>query len=332
MKKLVVSLLSVFLYITLPTLASTGWANDSHALPSPKVIKVTPQIYAILAPIELPNKSNQGYMANSAAIIGDKGVILIDTGFSNEIGQMLKKTVAGITDKPVTHIINTHDHGDHILGNNAFKNTTIISSAKCQATMEKSGYEWLGLLEGMTLAVNMFRIETDDEIFYNPTGGPYGFGANENLDGETRRQGVEVKWAYQYKGVIAGANYTRMKAKIYGGLYDGSDVPNVPENRVAANLGYAFDMGLFLGLNGVYMGSRYLISDFNNSAVKQDDYTVVNAKIKYDWRWLTFFVDLNNIFDEEYSSYGGLNFLGEPGYYPSPEFNVLAGVTARYGF
>ena len=150
MKKLVVSLLSVFLYITLPTLASTGWANDSHALPSPKVIKVTPQIYAILAPIELPNKSNQGYMANSAAIIGDKGVILIDTGFSNEIGQMLKKTVAGITDKPVTHIINTHDHGDHILGNNAFKNTTIISSAKCQATMEKSGYEWLGLLEGMT--------------------------------------------------------------------------------------------------------------------------------------------------------------------------------------
>lgn len=190
----------------------------------------------------------------------------------------------------------------------------------------------IGLLDGMTLAVNMFRLETDDEIFYNPTGGPFGFGANENLDGETRRQGVEVKWAYQYKGVIAGANYTRMKAKIRGGLYDGSDVPNVPENRVSADLGYAFDMGLFMGVNGVYMGSRYLISDFNNSAVKQDDYTVVNAKIKYDWRWLSFFVDLNNIFDEEYSSYGGLNFLGEPGYYPSPEFNVLAGVTARYGF
>ena len=190
----------------------------------------------------------------------------------------------------------------------------------------------IGMLEGMTLAVNMFRIETEDEIFYNPSGGPFGFGANENLDGESTRQGFEVKWAYHYKGWITGANYTHMKTDIDGGAYDNSSIPNVPENRVSANLGYAFDMGLFLGVNGLYMGSRYLISDFNNSAVKQDDYTVVNAKIKYDWRWLSFFVDLNNIFDEEYSSYGGLNFLGEPGYYPSPEFNVLAGVTARYGF
>ena len=190
----------------------------------------------------------------------------------------------------------------------------------------------IGLLDGMTMAFNMFRIETEDEIFYNPAGGPFGFGANENLDGETTRQGFEVKWAYHYKGWITGANYTHMKTEIDGGVYDNSAIPNVPENRVSANLGYAFDMGLFCGVNGIYMGSRYLISDFTNSAVKQDDYTVVNAKIKYDWRWLSLFLDINNIFDEEYSSYGGLNFLGEPGYYPSPEFNVLVGVTARYGF
>ena len=150
MNRLCVSMLSVFLCITLPALASIVWANDNNALPSPKVIKVTSQIYAILAPIELPNKSNRGYMANSAAIIGDKGVILIDTGFSEEIGQMLKKTIAGITDKPITHVINTHDHGDHILGNIAFNDATIISSAKCQASMEKAGYEWLGILEGIT--------------------------------------------------------------------------------------------------------------------------------------------------------------------------------------
>ncbi len=190
----------------------------------------------------------------------------------------------------------------------------------------------VGLLDGMTLAVNMFRLETEDEIFYNPGGGPYGFGANENMDGETTRQGVEVKWAYQYKGWIAGANYTRIKAKIDGGVYDNSTIPNVPENRVSANLGYAFDMGLFLGVNGLYMGSRYLISDFNNAFVKQDDYSVVNAKIKYDWRLLSFFVDINNIFNEEYESYAGLNWANIPGYYPSPEFNVLAGVTARYGY
>ena len=150
MKKFYISWLSVFLCFSLQSITSLLWAKDGSALPAPKVVKVNPRVYAILAPVELPSKSNHGYMANSAIIIGDQGVILIDTGFSDAIGQMLKKTIAGITDKPVTHVINTHDHGDHILGNTAFKNATIISSVKCQATMEKSGYEWIGLLEGLT--------------------------------------------------------------------------------------------------------------------------------------------------------------------------------------
>ncbi|WP_054034419.1 TonB-dependent receptor [Desulfatitalea tepidiphila] len=188
-----------------------------------------------------------------------------------------------------------------------------------------------GLIDGMTFAVNIFRLETEDEIFYNPAGGPFGFGANENLDGDTVRQGIEVRWDYAYKGWLAGAAYTHMKTEIDGGAYDSSAIPNVPENRISANLGYAFDMGLFLGVDGIYTGSRYLISDFNNAFSKQDDYTVVNAKIKYDWRWLGFFVNFNNIFDEDYASYGGLNWANIPGYYPSPEFNVLAGVTARFG-
>ncbi len=135
---------------TLLWIATSAIAEVGNALPKPEVIKINTHVYALIAPIELPNKSNQGYMANSAVIIGDKGVILIDTGFSREIGEMLKTTIAGITDKPVTHVINTHDHGDHILGNIAFKDATIISSARSQATMEKSGYEWIGLLESMT--------------------------------------------------------------------------------------------------------------------------------------------------------------------------------------
>ncbi|MFZ1984902.1 MAG: TonB-dependent receptor [Desulfatitalea sp.] len=174
--------------------------------------------------------------------------------------------------------------------------------------------------------INLFNIRTEDEIFYNPT-----TFANENLDGITRRDGFEVRLNYRRSGWTAGAGYTYTDAEIDGGQYDNSQIPNVPEHKATANLGYAFDMGLFLGLDGTYTGSRYLISDFNNVSVKQEAYTLVNAKIKYDWRWLTFFADANNIFGKEYASYGGLTYLGEPGYYPSPEFNVLAGVTARFG-
>jgi glyoxylase-like metal-dependent hydrolase (beta-lactamase superfamily II) len=119
-------------------------------LPEPKHIKINERIHVLLGPVALPSKENRGYMVNSTFLVGDKGVILVDTGFSNEIGQHIKRQIAKITDKPVTHIINTHDHGDHTLGNNAFTDAKIISSKKCQAVMEKSGYEWIDILETIT--------------------------------------------------------------------------------------------------------------------------------------------------------------------------------------
>ena len=46
------------------------------------------------------------------------GVVLVDTKFANS-GQRLLDRVRTLTDKPITHIINTHSHFDHI-GSNAF--------------------------------------------------------------------------------------------------------------------------------------------------------------------------------------------------------------------
>jgi glyoxylase-like metal-dependent hydrolase (beta-lactamase superfamily II) len=138
-------IVSYFLAIYTGTLAIAG-----TALPEPEVVKLNQRVYALLGPAEIPTPSNHGYMVNSAIVIGHKGVILIDTGFSHEIGQHLKQTIAKITSKPVTHIINTHDHGDHVLGNSAFSKVTIISSAKCKSAMEKTAYEWRDRLAGMT--------------------------------------------------------------------------------------------------------------------------------------------------------------------------------------
>lgn len=183
-----------------------------------------------------------------------------------------------------------------------------------------------GLTDRMGVTVNLFRIETKEELFYNPI-----TAANENLDGDTLREGFEVGLDYRRDGWTGGAGYTHTNATIKDGQYGGSDIPNVPEHRAHANIGYAFDMGLFLGLNATYVGDRYLISDFTNGYVKQQAYAVVNANAKYDWRRFTFFVNLNNLFDESYASYGALNWANVAGYYPSPEFNVLAGLTARFG-
>lgn len=140
----------LFITIFLACLVIPVFAKESPPLPAPEHIKVNERVHVLLGPVALPSKENRGYMVNSTFLVGDEGVILVDTGFSKEIGQHIKQHIAKITDKPVTHIINTHNHGDHILGNIAFPGVKIISSKKCQATMEKSGYEWIQILESIT--------------------------------------------------------------------------------------------------------------------------------------------------------------------------------------
>ncbi len=55
---------------------------------------------------------------NTAAFITAKGVVLVDTKLANW-GQAILDKVKTVTDKPITHIINTHTHGDHV-GSNEF--------------------------------------------------------------------------------------------------------------------------------------------------------------------------------------------------------------------
>ncbi len=125
----------------------SSWATP---LPEVKVSKINDRIYALLGPEELPNKHNQGYMVNSALIIGDKEAVIVDTGFTHQIGLHLRKAAESITDKPITHVINTHHHGDHMLGNTAFPEAEIISSEKCREWVATRGQEALTLVEQMT--------------------------------------------------------------------------------------------------------------------------------------------------------------------------------------
>jgi glyoxylase-like metal-dependent hydrolase (beta-lactamase superfamily II) len=129
------------------TLACT-WAVA--ALPPTQVVKLNDRIYAMFGPEELPNAANRGYMVNTTAIIGERGVILVDTGWTDEIGNQLKAEIAKVTDLPVTHIINTHHHGDHVLGNSVFEGAEILSAERCRELVEQTGYEWLGLVEQLT--------------------------------------------------------------------------------------------------------------------------------------------------------------------------------------
>jgi iron complex outermembrane receptor protein len=174
--------------------------------------------------------------------------------------------------------------------------------------------------------LNLFRVDTNNEIFFNPV-----TFNNENLAGKTRRDGIEISAGYDLENLSISGTYTYRNAEIRRGAYSGNQVPNVPRHQASVDLVWRPLQGLTLALNGSLVGQRYLESDYANAFAKQGEYEVFNIKLKYNWKRYTAFLDLNNIFDEKYSAYGVLStFPNEPAFYPSPEFNVLAGLRFDY--
>src|SRR5262245_33474839 len=60
-----------------------------------------------------------GAGGNTVVFVTKDGVVLVDTKLANN-GELIMKQVQSVTDKPVTTIINTHSHPDHIGSNNYF--------------------------------------------------------------------------------------------------------------------------------------------------------------------------------------------------------------------
>ncbi len=175
--------------------------------------------------------------------------------------------------------------------------------------------------------LNLFRIDTDSEIFFNPSSF-----ANENLDGTSRRDGMEISFSAQpCKWLALNGSYTYMEAIIKDGPFKSSDVPNVPKHKSTLEAVIYPGGGFSIALNGVFIGERPFISDFENDFSNQEDYIVVNSKIKYRWKSFTAFLDINNITNEEYSEYGVKGgFPVEKAFYPSSKRNFLAGLSVDF--
>ncbi len=122
-------------------------AAYGQTFPEPRALRINDRVFVLLGPIQHANRSNQGYMINSTVIVGDQGVILVDSGGSDEVGRHIAAAVRRITQKPVTHVVNTHHHGDHHLGNVAFEGATFISSELCRKMVLETGRDWLAIME-----------------------------------------------------------------------------------------------------------------------------------------------------------------------------------------
>jgi len=74
---------------------------------------------------------------NTAAFVSSTGVVLVDTK-NPGWGQPLLTALKTVTDKPVTMVVNTHTHGDHVSGQLEFTgNIEVVSHANTKAHMEQ---------------------------------------------------------------------------------------------------------------------------------------------------------------------------------------------------
>ena len=104
----------------LVVLASTGVARAQEA-PAMVAIKVSPSAWYVQGQSGLGSSANQNFISNAGFIVTAQGVVVIDALGSPQLAQRLIAEVRKVTAQPITHVIVTHYHADHIYGLQAFK-------------------------------------------------------------------------------------------------------------------------------------------------------------------------------------------------------------------
>jgi len=74
-------------------------------------------------------------LTNAGIIIGDNGVLVIDSLRVPSFARDLIQDVRHITSKPIQYVIDTHAHWDHSWGNEEFPEATIIGHENCYNEM-----------------------------------------------------------------------------------------------------------------------------------------------------------------------------------------------------
>lgn len=84
-------------------------------------IELAPGVYMVRGSGGVAEPANLGRIGNSGFIVGDSGVVAIDTGTSYRHGQALLARIAQTTDKPVKLVLLTHVQPEFVFGAAAFR-------------------------------------------------------------------------------------------------------------------------------------------------------------------------------------------------------------------
>lgn len=149
MKKILASLLA---------LLGLGIAGIGHAYQpgyqpvyQPGATQVVDNVYAIVGPTTERTVENNALNNNLGFVVTDTGVVLIDSGASRLGAEQIEAAVAAVTEKPITHVINTGSQDHRWLGNGYFadQGAQIIALERTVETQKRFAEQHVARLEGV---------------------------------------------------------------------------------------------------------------------------------------------------------------------------------------
>ncbi len=105
------------------TLLATLNIFMAHATEPPAMVaqQVSASAWYVEGVSALGSPANQNFISNAAFVVTPAGVVVIDALGSPELATRLIAEIRKITPKPITHVLVTHYHADHIYGLQVFK-------------------------------------------------------------------------------------------------------------------------------------------------------------------------------------------------------------------
>ena len=86
------------------------------------------------------------YDQNIGAILGDDGVLIVDTRISHRQADEILADLRELTPLPVRAVVNTHGHNDHAFGNHRFRPAPIWGHERCARMVRETGAAQLAMV------------------------------------------------------------------------------------------------------------------------------------------------------------------------------------------
>jgi glyoxylase-like metal-dependent hydrolase (beta-lactamase superfamily II) len=132
-----------FLQLLVASALTTGGCAQTSPVPTPpfQTVKLGQRVYALVGELGQRSPHNLGHNMTSGFVVGDNGVLVIDTGASQADARAIAAAVRAVTPLPVMWAVNTGGQDHRWLGNDFFAHAgaTTLASAACAQDIATRG-------------------------------------------------------------------------------------------------------------------------------------------------------------------------------------------------